>query len=508
MKIKIVLLIALSILTLLMVLMPGRYLLATNVTATLTPISPIPSPKLPIKGTDGVDQTDIDDVMNGIALAQSFISKHMGGDIPESTLAQYFVNFGETPMSQGPKADGCCHTKDDGIYLDPHYEKWSVGVDALAVWPDMDHLFHMHTAAHEYTHLLQHTLGCVGEHYYYLPQWIVEGMADYVGWQSVIEGGYQNAKRFWEEQQRDLAGTVPLSVPLSYVEPRDYNPRGLALTPLSDMAVEMLVNQTPDGVLALRKLCESAATSHDWKKDFSTIFGITPKAFYKQFEAVRRNPVVKVGISGTVTLEDGSPARGYTIWACNAPCHAVTVAPDGSYKIPLPDRAFLVSVTPPTSDRNKLYTERYNLYYSSETPTHLTPYSGKSTEVTVKGNLVTGIDMIVTTLPTLGITGKIKSNQGKPLVNMLLTAYHCPDNPQDGSCRAKPDPFLFQDSFDYSDPTGDFFVRVPEGEYFLTVQCKNNWGFYGVDGFVKDVKQAILVAVTDNKVTQLNIKCP
>jgi len=465
-------------------------------TATITPTPTFSPPNIKIADAADDPPSDVKDILNGLSVIQPFLGKNVGGDISVEDLQNYTVWFNGI--------GGVANALDNGFHIDTHHVDWSpFVVDSIGPFPDAISIFHMHTSAHEYVHLWQHSLGCLSETRYPMSRWLVEGMADYLAWQSLIDAGYPTAKVLWE-WERGLAASVPLSTPLKFMEPRQNDP--VAGTALADFAIDQLVKQSPNGLLALRQICESVATGQAWQVAFQSAVGLTSTEFYRQFEVSRRNPVVTMGVSGMVTDKDGSPLTGYDVWACAAldtvgSCHAVNLALDGSYKIPLPDGHYRVSLTPPNGGG----VEKHNLYYSSESPTGLTPYRSHVTVITVNGNLVTGIDMQLTPLDVLGISGTLTGSGGQPLVNQLIRACTAP---LDKDCKIDDR----QAGFDYSAPDGSYIVRVPAGDYYLLVQCGQGytWSFYNstTNAPLEDETQASLVPVTDNQVTALNLQCP
>ena len=246
---------------------------ATN-TPTITPtVGPV---EINYEISEGVPSEDLEVIQTGIGYARSYIHDHLGGDITsdfqEGSITVKFVT--------GGTRGNCCVASSEGIIFDVDHivwaepERWLVPGNRVTT-----KIARMKMAAHEYAHLWQHSLGCLRAP----PSWIVEGMAEYIGWQTLVNAGVIDDDTVTGfNRYGAINDPRDVSVTLESMEtfiPGAYN--------LPYFAIRQLVIQAEDGPAALRTFCEVSG-SGQWRGTFHSAFGIDVDEFYEQFEGQRR----------------------------------------------------------------------------------------------------------------------------------------------------------------------------------------------------------------------------
>jgi hypothetical protein len=161
------------------------------------------------------------------------------------------------------------------------YWRWLISNDVVAATA---------LSAHEYVHVLQAELGCLpggdGRDY----RWIVEGMADHLGWRALVWSGRTTDARVRRTIRRD----EPFSNPRLLREfeqaggrTQQYALWHLAIRRLLDEAVKAGAVARARPEVALIRFCERVGAGGTWRASFIRSFGISAYDFYARFEESR-----------------------------------------------------------------------------------------------------------------------------------------------------------------------------------------------------------------------------
>jgi hypothetical protein len=135
--------------------------------------------------------------------------------------------------------------------------------------------------AHEHYHLLQHQLGCLSSPWQKQYDWLIEGGASYVGWETAITAG-----KLQRESVTTLLTTMRATDKLGTLKSYEHGIGGDASYSLAYQAVQHLVNKT-GSVRSLNDFCSRVGHGENWRDAFAHTFGITLEDFYGTFEAIR-----------------------------------------------------------------------------------------------------------------------------------------------------------------------------------------------------------------------------
>lgn len=184
--------------------------------------------------------------------------------------------------------------------------------------------------AHEYFHVLQHSLATALDG----PLWLIEGSAEY----AMARVGAQT-KRYDYTAFRNSTLLRAASWTGTLREAGDdvSFPAGHEHYFLGFLAVELLVERAGEG--ALLEYFRLLPTSARWQDAFESAFGITSGEFYEAFEAVRAEALANYrAIRGRVVGPGGEPRDKVTLWAFDQFTKVGGVgesAPDGTFSIGL-----------------------------------------------------------------------------------------------------------------------------------------------------------------------------
>jgi len=150
-------------------------------------------------------------------------------------------------------------------------------------WEETAPFDRVHVVVHEYMHVVQQELG--GERQD-APLWLDEGIAEYVGFQAVIEAGLVEQAAVDDYNALLIMLDVPLP-PLDELErPIDFQSQPSSVYGLSYLAVKQLVGDRPE---AITRYYERLRSGGNWRSAFQSAFRINPRAFYREFETAREN---------------------------------------------------------------------------------------------------------------------------------------------------------------------------------------------------------------------------
>lgn len=116
------------------------------------------------------------------------------------------------------------------------------------------------------------------------PVWLLEGAANYVGWQVQFERGistYETERAEWEEWSRRI------DLPLERLETVAVSDRTLNAYQLYSLALDELIKLAPDGPRAITAYYRATAQGTAWKTAFRQAFGLSVTSFYRAFAKTR-----------------------------------------------------------------------------------------------------------------------------------------------------------------------------------------------------------------------------
>lgn len=174
----------------------------------------------------------------------------------------------------------CCTGLSDGDpnarpFFDVFHEHWDVAQSTSAYWTiQVDHWV---TAAHEYTHAWQNSLGCLYINSKTpLGDWLLEGIAHYIAHHALVSAGIMNSSQVSETIKSKAKNTGQTDIPLQSLESNSPTWPGH----IGYLAVDWLVNQSPVGIQSLANICTLVASGNSGDDAFEQAFGISKADFY------------------------------------------------------------------------------------------------------------------------------------------------------------------------------------------------------------------------------------
>ena len=266
-----------------------------------------------------VPAEQVEIIRTGLQMAQDYLDRELGGGIPEDARNQITVKIVATgrgdaePGGSGP----CCTASGETggvstlrLFFDVAHPHWDFPASHRRYWTvEADH---WKTAVHEYTHAWHHHLGCTSKHSRPLGGWIQEGTAEFVAFEAMIESGEMDRSEVMGVMLSRAQGSGELSRPLQDLVK---GVTGMWPGHVGFLALHRLVPSAPDGILALRTLCEEFESGSTLPEAFETAFGVSLDDFYADFEVYREKlispvtpPNFKVAFIGDQGLNDSSRA--------------------------------------------------------------------------------------------------------------------------------------------------------------------------------------------------------
>ena len=144
---------------------------------------------------------------------------------------------------------------------------------------------HWKTAIHDYTHIWQFHLGCLGSRR--LGNWLSEGMAEFVAFEAMIESGEMDRSEVMEVMLSRARGSGELSRPLRDLGEGAIRDIGIWPGHVGFLALHRIVPSAPGGILSLRTLCEEVGDGTSVPEAFETAFGVSLYDFYADFKEYR-----------------------------------------------------------------------------------------------------------------------------------------------------------------------------------------------------------------------------
>ena len=239
----------------------------------------------------GVPQEDVDLIKEGFAIGQAFLESELAGGIPQvirSTITVKIVATGAGNQEEGG-GGACCTAYAQGPdgesiirpFFDVLHPDW-IGHSPATPWTH--EASKKSTAVHEYTHGWHHSIGCATIFWQPLGAWMNEGTANYVAFTAMARTGEIEADIF-----ADMLGaafeTGQMSWPLQEF--------GAVTSPIwpghiGYVALNRLLETAPEGILALRTICEEVVAGAPVPAAFNTAFGVPLDQFYDEFDLWRQ----------------------------------------------------------------------------------------------------------------------------------------------------------------------------------------------------------------------------
>lgn len=253
---------------------------------------------------EGVPTAQLGTIKTGIRLAQEVLDAEFGGDIRTARpITVKVVATGQGDQQQG--GEGSCCTAFDDQGARPFFDVRHPG----SPWtqdPLSDRSGAHRTAAHEYAHGWQNSLGCITKFGQLLPGWMNEGIAEYVGYRAVIRAREATAEIARSSELSAAVYTGEAARGLETLEvPGSYS---IWVGHIGYLAVELLASNSPLGPLSVRGVCEAAAAARGFESPtpfdatdsavddaFRRAFGMDRKELYRRFpaylESLKRAPI-------------------------------------------------------------------------------------------------------------------------------------------------------------------------------------------------------------------------
>jgi hypothetical protein len=238
---------------------------------------------------DGVERRDLSAVTEGLRLADRYMRTELRRTVRHQVQARVAHGNGCRPFESS--SSDSIGEADHGFLCiatrNLHWQ-WLVKKDRPAS---------IAVSAHEYVHVLQSELGCLGDEAPPRFRWLVEGMAEEVAWQALISSGRVSNAQVERTIRADALPPPGLIghglYPLAAYEradgaDREYALWHLAVRRLLRAAVNAGEAPRAHPQVSLRRFCERIGGGLEWHRAFARSFGMPVGRFYYQFEAFRR----------------------------------------------------------------------------------------------------------------------------------------------------------------------------------------------------------------------------
>ena len=250
-----------------------------------------PAREQPLRGTpvvllvqDGVSRADVRAVAAGLRRADRFIRVALGRKVRGPVSAR-IARGDPCPGADGDRSV-IGQGGEGGLCIDTANLQWQ--------WLIRNHP-RAATAipAHEYVHVLQSQLGCLGDGQEREHRWIVEGTAGHVGWQALAWSGAAPDAEVRRWIRRDGAFDDPSLRPLRAYETQSgrtpqYARWHLAVRHLLAATARRGTASTSRPESALLRFCALVGAGRPWRSAFLAGFGVSVFGFYARFETVVR----------------------------------------------------------------------------------------------------------------------------------------------------------------------------------------------------------------------------
>src|SRR5262249_38666878 len=154
-------------------------------------------------------------------------------------------------------------------------------------------------------HVYQYDLSGLGDDA--SPAWLIEGMAEYLSYQAVIDRGLARARAVADYQAWAVADGGD-GLELKRVEALGaFQSAGGPIYPLSYLAIQYLVE---DGSVGdLDRYFRAVGAGQDWRSAFEDVFGRDVDTFYAAFDRWRRDLIAPTKMPKAFATVVASPAR-------------------------------------------------------------------------------------------------------------------------------------------------------------------------------------------------------
>lgn len=279
-----------------------RALVASGCVLALSAVLGLPATPLGIAGdgptigpslldfdvADNVPEDEVRTIEEGIDFGRIYLRDHLGGDIGRKFRRSTTVKIVATGDGNQELGGGgaCCTALDSTgrarLFFDVEHPHWSASGSPWGIEAN-----HWKIVAHEYTHAWENWVGCLGrtdpeDEWLTFEAWIIEGVAEYVGFASLIEFGYMTPEDVRSVMLEAAIRTGEIEErlqDLEYIgEPYEIWPGDIGY-----LAVERIVSRYADGVGAIRAHCEAIADGVSRGRAFKQAFGIRKTRFYRVF---------------------------------------------------------------------------------------------------------------------------------------------------------------------------------------------------------------------------------
>lgn len=234
---------------------------------------------------------------DGIARAYRYLSERFSSPKNETTIR--FFDSRSDPRPSGARS--CCGLIGRDVYFDRNAPLWPPSTLPEPLPADARFVL----AAHEYLHAWQIELGCLPISGAPLaPAWFIEGMAEYLAYQTAITQGFaDNATA--SAGQRLAARSSRQFIDLPRLEAqRPTDP--ILDSPLDAIAVELLVQRA--GLSSLQAFCIAVGAGQPWRAAFQDVFGVDVAGLYADVDR-------SLGVDPAVALRTVEPAVCPPFWA-------------------------------------------------------------------------------------------------------------------------------------------------------------------------------------------------
>jgi hypothetical protein len=223
----------------------------------------------------GVSDQSVRLVIVGLDLADRYLVAVIGRTISAPTEVR-IANFTPcSPLKPIPQLAATAQVLGNRLCVNTRSAVWQQALQdnpgiALAV------------IAHEHYHVWQQQLGCLSPPWNKEYDWLIEGAATYVGWETAIT--YGHLSRSWvDELVQDMQRSERRPGTLASYEG---GVAGDASYSLAYQAVQQLTQKT-GSMSSLNDFCSRVGQGVPWHSAFEQAFGVTPEAFYQAFETSR-----------------------------------------------------------------------------------------------------------------------------------------------------------------------------------------------------------------------------
>lgn len=231
---------------------------------------------------DNVPPDQVRVIKTALAMAQAYLDSHLGGGLSGAARKRISVKIVATGKgNQEPGGNGGVATafarSGPRPFFDVANAQWNQDSSGRGWTTEADS---MKTVAHEYGHVWQGSLGAISATFQPLGPWMNEGIAEYLGYRVMVDAGEMK----WDDVRPFvLQGALQdqLGGPLKTISTRVWSGH------VGFLAIDWLVDESPNGLMSLRILAEDIGKGKSVKAAFKDAFGVTLDDFYAQFEAWR-----------------------------------------------------------------------------------------------------------------------------------------------------------------------------------------------------------------------------